>query len=175
MDVKRPRPWQQADSQGDQPAPAEVPTVAKQAGEAEPPRARRVRWSWVETSVWTDRMLTAFEQGVKGGDKRLFQRVRPVFPDQGPSTRVSVPEGGPLTGEPDAVNPHVRFGGRGVRNKSGLSYLYVRWRVCEVKEMKVLLEPMFRLVVEGNRVAARQGGKQPETNHQTAGYELDSA
>jgi hypothetical protein len=51
----------------------------------------------------------------------------------------------------------------------------VRWRVCEVKEMKVLLEPMFRLVVEGNRVAARQGGKQPETNHQTAGYELDSA
>ncbi len=69
-------------------------------------------------------MLTAFEQGVKGGDKRLFQRVRPVLPDQGPSTRVSVPEGGPLTGEPDAVNPHVRFGGRGVRNKSGLSYLY---------------------------------------------------
>ena len=63
MDVKRPRPWQQADSQGDQPAPAEVPTVAKQAGEAEPPRARRVRWSWVETSVWTDRMLTALEQG----------------------------------------------------------------------------------------------------------------
>ena len=51
----------------------------------------------------------------------------------------------------------------------------VRWRVCEVKEMKVLLDPMFRLVVEGNRVAARQGGKQPETNHQTAGYELDSA
>jgi hypothetical protein len=41
--------------------------------------------------------------------------------------------------------------------------------------MKVLLESMFRLVVEGNRVAARQGGKQPETNNQTAGYELDSA
>ena len=57
--LPRPRPWQEADSQGDQPAPAEVPTVAKQAGEAEPPRAR---WGWVETSVWTDRMLTAFEQ-----------------------------------------------------------------------------------------------------------------
>jgi hypothetical protein len=41
--------------------------------------------------------------------------------------------------------------------------------------MKVLLESMFRLVVEGNRVAARQDGKQPETNNQTAGYELDSA
>ena len=51
----------------------------------------------------------------------------------------------------------------------------VRWKVCQVKEMKVLFEPMFRFVVEGNRVAARPGGKQPETNHQTAGYELDSA
>jgi hypothetical protein len=28
--------------------------------------------------------------------------------------------------------------------------------------MKVPSEPVFRLVVEGNRVAARQGGKQPE-------------
>ena len=34
---------------------------AKQAGEI------RDRWSWVEPSVWTDRMLTALENGVKGG------------------------------------------------------------------------------------------------------------
>ncbi len=48
------------------------------------------RWSWVERDVWTDRMLTALEQGVKGGvwysliDKvaslrtlrRAFQRVK---------------------------------------------------------------------------------------------------
>lgn len=27
----------------------------------------RLRWSWTEASVWTDRMLTALEQGVKGG------------------------------------------------------------------------------------------------------------
>lgn len=27
----------------------------------------RARWSWVEPSVWTDRMLEALEQGVKGG------------------------------------------------------------------------------------------------------------
>lgn len=27
----------------------------------------RCRWPWVEPSVWTDRMLTALEQGVKGG------------------------------------------------------------------------------------------------------------
>lgn len=41
--------------------PAVVPFRAKQAGEA------RRRWWWVEPSVWTERMLTALEQGVKGG------------------------------------------------------------------------------------------------------------
>lgn len=39
--------------------PATVPT-AKQVGEV------RARWAWAEPSVWTDRMLTALEQGVKG-------------------------------------------------------------------------------------------------------------
>lgn len=42
-------------------APAGVLARAIQAGEA------RARWSWVEPSVWTDRMLTALEEGVKGG------------------------------------------------------------------------------------------------------------
>lgn len=41
--------------------PAGVPERAKQAGEI------RGRWSWVKPSAWTDRMLTALEQGVKGG------------------------------------------------------------------------------------------------------------
>jgi RNA-directed DNA polymerase len=40
---------------------AEVPEKAKQA------RETRGRWSWVEPSVWTERMLTALEVGVKGG------------------------------------------------------------------------------------------------------------
>jgi RNA-directed DNA polymerase len=40
--------------------PAGVPGTATQAGEI------RVRWDWVEPSVWTERMLTALEQGVKG-------------------------------------------------------------------------------------------------------------
>lgn len=40
--------------------PATVPEKAKQAGEA------RSRWSWVEPSAWTDRMLTTLERGVKG-------------------------------------------------------------------------------------------------------------
>jgi len=41
--------------------PAGVPHAATQAGEI------RARWAWVEATVWTERMLTALEQGVKGG------------------------------------------------------------------------------------------------------------
>jgi RNA-directed DNA polymerase len=64
-------------------APAAVPE-AKQVGEV------RARWAWVEPCVWTERMLTALETGVKGGkwfsliDKvssprmllRAFERVK---------------------------------------------------------------------------------------------------
>jgi len=41
--------------------PVEVSKQAKQTGEI------WARWSWVEPSVWTERMLTALEKGVKGG------------------------------------------------------------------------------------------------------------
>lgn len=41
--------------------PTPVPLKAKPAGEI------RDRWSWVEPSVWTERMLTALENGVRGG------------------------------------------------------------------------------------------------------------
>jgi len=41
--------------------PTEVPFRAKQAGETRPP------WWWVEPSVWTERMLAALDNGVKGG------------------------------------------------------------------------------------------------------------
>ena len=30
-------------------------------------REVRARWAWVEPCVWTERMLTALEKGVKGG------------------------------------------------------------------------------------------------------------
>ncbi len=46
-----------------QESPAAVPREAKQAGEAQ---ERRQRWSWAERCIWTDRMLTALKQGVKG-------------------------------------------------------------------------------------------------------------
>jgi len=48
-------------SQETENTPTTVPETAKQVGEI------RARWAWVEPSVWTDRMLTALEQGVKGG------------------------------------------------------------------------------------------------------------
>ena len=41
--------------------PAGVSETTKQAGDV------RARWAWAEPSVWTDRMLTALEEGVKGG------------------------------------------------------------------------------------------------------------
>ncbi len=51
--------------------PAGVPERATQAGE------KRDRWDWVEPSVWTERMLTALEQGVKGG--KWFSLVDKVY------------------------------------------------------------------------------------------------
>lgn len=41
--------------------PAGVSARTPQAGEV------RVRWAWAEARVWTERMLTALEEGVKGG------------------------------------------------------------------------------------------------------------
>ena len=41
--------------------PTQVPPAAKPVGEVQS------RWGWTEPAVWTERMLTALEQGVKGG------------------------------------------------------------------------------------------------------------
>ena len=51
--------------------------MAKQAGEI------RARWDWVEPSVWTERMLTALEQGVKGG--KWFSLVDKVYASAKPA------------------------------------------------------------------------------------------
>lgn len=51
--------------------PATVPVMATQAGEV------RVRWAWTEPAVWTERMLTALEQGVKGG--KWFSLIDKVY------------------------------------------------------------------------------------------------
>jgi hypothetical protein len=41
--------------------PEAVPARATCAGEI------LLRWGWVESTVWTEQMLTALEHGVKGG------------------------------------------------------------------------------------------------------------
>src|SRR3954454_4424101 len=41
--------------------PPRVPETAKPGGDV------LSRWAWTERAVWTERMLTALEQGVKGG------------------------------------------------------------------------------------------------------------
>jgi len=44
---------------------SKAPAVPKKAKQGADPHRRD--WSWVEASIWTDRMLTALENGVKGG------------------------------------------------------------------------------------------------------------
>ena len=53
--------------------PAAVPERARRAGEATD------RWTWVEPTVWTERMLTALEQGVKGG--KWFSLIDKIAPE----------------------------------------------------------------------------------------------
>lgn len=49
------------ESRETQPATVSRRAGAKQAGEV------HARWAWTEPAVWTDRMLTALERGIKGG------------------------------------------------------------------------------------------------------------
>ena len=54
--------------------PVAVPARAIRAGETLDP------WFWVEPTVWTERMLTALEQGVKGG--KWFSLIDKVHPER---------------------------------------------------------------------------------------------
>ena len=73
--------------------PTPVPPEAKANG-AKQAREIRDRWSWVEPSVWTDRMLTALENGVKGGKWfSLIDKVYAEWPLTRAATIVSSKEG----------------------------------------------------------------------------------
>jgi len=54
--------------------PEAVPARATRAGEIS------LHWGWVESTVWTERMLTALEQGVKGG--KWFSLIDKVHPER---------------------------------------------------------------------------------------------
>jgi RNA-directed DNA polymerase len=56
------------------PAPAPVPDWATQAGPV------HARWDWTEPLVWTERMLTALDNGVKGG--QWFSLIDKVYPER---------------------------------------------------------------------------------------------
>jgi RNA-directed DNA polymerase len=57
--------------------PAIVSERTQQAGETQNPWAIRARWAWAEPVVWTERMLTALEEGVKGG--KWFRLIDKVY------------------------------------------------------------------------------------------------
>jgi RNA-directed DNA polymerase len=51
--------------------PSAVPTTAQQDGDV------MARWGWTEPAVWTERMLTALEEGVQGG--KWFRLIDKVY------------------------------------------------------------------------------------------------
>ena len=59
---------------GKEERPTGVVEEPKQVGEAQ---QIREKWKWVEPSVWTERMLTTLERGVKGG--KWFSLVDKVY------------------------------------------------------------------------------------------------
>jgi RNA-directed DNA polymerase len=81
MDVERRagRKVEGVEDRAAQDQPAGGPEGATQAGEI------RARWVWVEPTVWTERMLAALEQGVKGG--KWFSRMDKV--DARPNRRAA--------------------------------------------------------------------------------------
>jgi RNA-directed DNA polymerase len=54
--------------------PSAVPATAQQDGDG------LARWGWTEPAVWTQRMLTALEEGVKGG--KWFRLIDKVFAER---------------------------------------------------------------------------------------------
>ena len=72
------------------PHPPLVPTRATLGGSI------RDRWSWCESTVWTDRMLTALESGVKGGKwYSLMDKVYAMANLRAGFARVKANNGGP--------------------------------------------------------------------------------
>lgn len=53
--------------------PVRVPEKAKHAGEIQGP------WSWVEPLIWTERMLAALDEGVKGG--KWYSLIDKLYPE----------------------------------------------------------------------------------------------
>jgi RNA-directed DNA polymerase len=160
--------------------PAAVPEKAKQAGEAE---ARRKRWDWVEPEVWTDPMLAALENGVKGGkwfslidkvyrQENLLSAYKEVKRNRGAGgvdhvtvesfERMLGKELSKLSEELKAgtYQPHparrVYIDKLGTTEKRPLGIPAVRDRVCE-SALCHLLEPIFERDFAANSYGFRPG------------------
>ena len=53
-----------------------VPEVATQGADSPAPS----RWDWVDSGVWTERMLAALDNGVQGGKRKFLRSTRAVHP-----------------------------------------------------------------------------------------------
>ena len=84
---------------------------AEQATQGTEAAQVRSLW-WAEASIWTDRMASALGNGVKGG-RTPSSRTLGCHPDNSSGHREMLSKKEPVTGEPYAGKPHVRFGGRG--------------------------------------------------------------
>jgi len=84
------------------------------------------QWAWEKPSVRANCMLTGLEAEVERGEAASLLSVG-CSPTSQPTIRPSILlEVKPPTGEPDAGDPHVRFGGRGSRelNRPSLPLSY---------------------------------------------------
>ncbi len=88
-----------------------VRATARPESDPDDPR----EWSWVEASVWTDRMLAALGNGVQGGREFLLRSSIGFSPYRKLCCGEPIPKGKLLTGELCAGEPHAQFGGRGGR------------------------------------------------------------
>ena len=87
----------------------QVRSIARQGAESHNP----LNWGWVEASGWTERMLAALGNGVKGGRWMPSSQNEDFHHARSLDSSESIPMRKPPTGEPCAGEPHARFGGRG--------------------------------------------------------------
>ncbi len=141
---------------------ASVPATAKQAHDTRDPR----QWGWVEPTGWSERMLAALVNGVRGGKWPLAQcllRCAGAFHhDRSPRPGAPIPMRKQPTGEPCAGDPLARFGGRGGES---LPYPYCAGRRglkvhpnCARRQKMSYLKG-FRILITGSAASTQSARK----------------
>jgi len=89
--------------------PSAVPATAQQDGDV------WTRWAWTEPAVWTERMLTALEEGVKGG--KWFRLIDKVYAE--PNLRAGYSQVAANRGAPGVDHVTVEAFGDGLEANVG--------------------------------------------------------